>query len=117
MPNYNENTLVGEIITYQRSNKVIIENNLDQIPIITFMEQIISILPDNTKVIIGRTKCEDSLLNPYEELNLLNPVTDEIIGTAKYVDAQILLYSVYRHIANKRDSKLTITSEANYGEA
>ena len=116
MANYNENTLSGDITTYQRSDKVVIDNTLDKIPTITFLEQILSILPDGSKIITGRSKCSDSMQNPYEEFNLLNPMTDEVLGVARFIDAQVILYSIYRYVADKRDTQQTISGEPTYAE-
>lgn len=104
MANYKESTITGAVSDYQRSNKVIIANELDSIAEITFMEQILTSLPDGRKIITGTTKCSDSMYNPQEQFNLLHPETDAILGTATYMDVYVTLYSVYRYIAAKRDA-------------
>ena len=104
MANYNEKTVNGVVSDYQRSNKVIIVNELATTPEITFMEQIITSLPDGRKIVSGQTKCSDMMSNPLEPFDLLNPETDEVIGTGKYMDAYVMLYSIYRHVADKRDN-------------
>lgn len=106
MANYNETIVDGSISEYQRSNKVIIMNELDQTPEITFMEQILMSLPDGRKIITGNTKCYALMENPVETFNLINPQDDTIIGEAKYVDVYVLLYSLYRYVANKRDNPI-----------
>ena len=104
MANYNQNTISGDVSEYQRSHKVIITNELDGIPEITFMEQILTFLPDGRKIPTGNTKCVDQLVDPLEEFILLNPNDDTILGTAHYQDTYVLLYSLYRHVAAKRDA-------------
>ena len=104
MSNYKETTVAGQYTEYQRSNKVIVTNELGGVPEITFMEQSIGTLPDGTKIVPKTTKCSDQMQNPMEEFNLLNPEDDSIIGTAKYLDVYVLLYSLYRYVANKRDN-------------
>ena len=106
MPNYNEHSVSGEYYEYQRSNKVIIMNELDSVPEITFMEQVIATLPTGEKMNMRKTKCVDTLSNPLEEFNLLHPFDDTIIGTSKYQDVYVLLYSLYRHVADKRDNPI-----------
>ena len=104
MPNYKEQTVSGEYYEYQRSHKVIIMNELNTIPEITFMEQVLATLPTGERINLRQTKCLDSLANPDEEFNLIHPFDDAIIGIAKYQDVYVLLYSLYRHVADKRDA-------------
>jgi hypothetical protein len=103
MSNYKEQVIQGEYSEYQRSSKVIITNELGQLPIVDFMEEVVATLPSGVKIVTKRTKCDDTFSNPVEEFNLLNPTDDTILGTAKYQDIYVILYSLYRHVANKRD--------------
>lgn len=104
MADYNEKIISGQYTEYQRSNKIIVTNDLGSIPEITFMEQIVGTLPDGSKVTPRNTKCVDQLMNPAESFNLLNPIDDSIIGSLTYQDVYITLYSLYRHVAAKRDN-------------
>ncbi len=106
MPNYNQQSIDGTVTDYQRSNKVIVINELNEIPEITFMEQIVTSLPDSRKIITGTTKCSDKMIDPTEAFNLLNPEDDSVIGMSNYQGAYILLYSLYRYVASKRDTTL-----------
>lgn len=103
MANYKEQVVTGEYSEYQRSNKVIITNELGGMPEITFMEQVLAALPNGQRLQVKQDKCVDQLLDPAETFNLLNPTDDSIIGTAQYQEVYVLLYSLYRHVANKRD--------------
>lgn len=104
MADYKAKTVSGEYTEYQRSNKVIITNELGGLPEVTFMEQVLGTLPDGNMMQVRATKCVDNFGNPIEEFNLLNPLDDTILGTAKYQDVYVLLYSLYRHVAAKRDA-------------
>lgn len=105
MANYRQQSIDGTVSDYQRSNKVIVTNELDDIPEITFMEQIITSLPDGRKIKTGIDKCTDKMVDPMEAFDLLNPTDDTVIGTAHYQDAYVLLYSLYRYVAAKRDAQ------------
>jgi hypothetical protein len=111
MANYKETVIDGVVSEYQRSNKVIIVNELDQTPEITFMEQILMSLPDGRKIVTGHAKCSDLMGDPTELFPLLNPQDDTVIGEARYVDTYVILYSLYRHVANKRDNPPILVDE------
>jgi len=104
MANYKERAVTGEVQDYRRSNKVIIVNELGGIPEVTFMEQDMTFLPDGRKLVTGSDKCSKAMLDPTVEFNLLNPETDEIIGTSTLMQVYVLLYSLYRHTADERDA-------------
>ena len=104
MSNYKETVVQGEYSEYQRSNKVIITNELGGIPEITFMEQVLATLPNGQQLQVRQDKCTDILQDPAETFNLLNPQDDSIIGTAQYQEVYILLYSLYRYVGAKRDT-------------
>lgn len=104
MPNYKEQVTTGQYSEYQRANRIVITNELGGMPEITFMEQVLATLPNGQQLQVRQDKCVDQLIDPMEQFNLLNPETDEVIGTAKYLDVYVLLYSLYRYIGNKRDS-------------
>lgn len=104
MANYKQTTVTGDVQDYQRANKVVIANELNAVPEITFLEQIITTLPDGRKITTGKDKCGATLADPAETFNLLNPETDAVIGSANYLEVYILLYSLYRHVADKRDA-------------
>jgi hypothetical protein len=103
MANYKEQIITGEYSEYQRAYKVIITNELNKLPVIDFMEEVIATLPSGGSVIVKRDKCDDTLSNPVETFPLLNPNDDSVIGSAEYQQIYVMLYSLYRYIANKRD--------------
>lgn len=112
MADYKETTINGQYSEYQRSNKVIVMNELGGTPEITFMEQVIGTLPDGTKVTPRTTKCADQMTNPAESFPLLNPLDDSVIGSLTYQEVYVTLYSLYRYVAAKRDAAAVIPPEA-----
>jgi hypothetical protein len=102
--NYNENSITGELYSYRRCLSVGIENPYKQIPKINFWEQDISILPNGKEIqeLVGST-LSTTMENPITEFNLINPTDDSIIGTAKYQDIYVMLYSLYLKLAKERD--------------
>ena len=88
---------------WKRSNIVKITNELGQTSSIHFKEQ--WVIDDGTdKIIQPAGQCSDKLENPLETFNLLNPDTQEVIGSMSYQEVYIALHSLYRHVAGKRDA-------------
>jgi hypothetical protein len=63
-----------------------------------------------------------SLKDPNVTFDLLNPNTDEVLGTSKFADAYVLLYSIYRYLGDKRDDrdaklKLLATAKSEFDVA
>lgn len=104
MADYKEQIITGQYSEYQRANKVIITNELNQIPIIDFLEEVIATLPSGQRLVIKRDKCDDMMGDPSEQFDMLNPLDDSVIGTGTYQQAYVLLYSIYRYVAAKRDA-------------
>lgn len=107
MADYKETTINGQYTEYQRSNKVIVMNELGGLPEITFMEQVIGTLPDGSKITPRNTKCSDTMTNHAEAFDLLNPMDDSVIGSMTYQEVYVTLYSLYRYVASKRDAVVT----------
>lgn len=112
MANYKEQIVTGEVSVYTRCirghfyNKSLVDNNA--ISAISFDEEIVTKLPTGNTFV--EPVSNSQLLQPFgdgtETFNLLNPYTDEIIGTKNFKDVYDLLYSLYRHVANKRDEAI-----------
>lgn len=99
--NYKETSVVGT--KYTRSNRVKIHNPLGSTSSIVFNEENVVITDDG--VISERAgSISESLTNPLETFDIRNPETDEVIGTMTYQEVYVALYSLYRHLADKRDS-------------
>lgn len=105
MAKYKENTASGE--TWVRSNHITIENPLGGVPQIHFREErAIALGPEEvvTKAVgsVAESMTADNLS---ESFPLINPETGEEIpeefGT--YQQLQVLLHSLYIHMAKKRD--------------
>lgn len=101
MADYKEDKIKG----WQRSNYVSIDNSYGLIPKITFKEELI-VRGENGKTLLQEDAgvITEEFSDPTREFNLLNPIDDTVIGTAKYVDIYTILYSLYRDLANKRDN-------------
>jgi hypothetical protein len=105
---YKEKSVTGQ--SWTRSFQVIIENKLNETPYIRFDEEEVFVVGDNT---ITQFK-GDRVVAPFSQENstiefpLMNPITNEVIAgqTAKYEDIFVLLYSLYHHLAEKRDIEL-----------
>lgn len=101
MPLYNQQET--KIISYQRAKQIIIKNELDSPPIITFVEEIIQ---DGVAVGSPKTRPINKKFTPElssEVVDLLSPVTGEIIGQTTYGDIYNSLYSLYFKLAAERD--------------
>lgn len=102
MADYKENILKSK----QRARSVFISNILNEVPTITFEEEIVT--TEGTKLILAvpQGALLESFSVPTESFNLINPETGDTIGSATYMDAYVLLHSIYRHVATKRDAEV-----------
>jgi hypothetical protein len=106
MPNlYKPSDIVAQ--SWQRSNKVTVENELDQVPVITFSEEEVVLIKGN-KVVLNRVLLQENMGDPSKTFDLLNPETDEIIGSASYTQIYIMLYSLYKKLALDRDASIGV---------
>ncbi|MCY1221719.1 hypothetical protein D9M68_468640 [compost metagenome] len=48
--------------------------------------------------------------NALTEFNLLHPDTGAVLGTATFTDAYVMLASLYRHLAEKRDAAAALAA-------
>jgi hypothetical protein len=109
MADYKEQLVTGEIKKWQRSHKAIISNPYNGVPFIVFHEEEKTILPNGETISKELpASLKESLIDPDKTFDLLHPVTDQVIGTAKYQDIYIVLYSLYKMLAIQRDTPVVI---------
>lgn len=102
MSNYKETSISGS--KYQRAKAIIIQNRLDGEKKITFIEELVKIFDNETvKIDVGSVSEKFDETNITEQFNLINPVDGSVISTMTYQDAYVVLFSLYNHIAMKRD--------------
>ena len=108
MPNYKETTqevsIQGVIQEWQRARQVLIKNDYGLVPYIVFTEEKITKYPDGRQTNKDIRSHKAKLDIPTKEFNLLNPETNEVVGTAKYADVYIMLYSLYMSLATEADN-------------
>lgn len=88
---------------YTRASSIVIDNPLAAIPNITFHEQYAT---TDGVAIAGRAGSCWLNLNPGTEptpFDLVHPETGEAVGSMTYGEFQLALYSLYLHVAAKRD--------------
>lgn len=101
---YKQETISGEIIKYRRVGSFSGRNAISEVPSITMNEDEVTILPNGEKIIKERvSQITEFLSNKDEILEMLNPVDDSKVGEIKYSDIYVMLYSLYKKIATKRD--------------
>lgn len=99
--NYKETSVAGT--SWQRAHTINISNNYNEAPVMTFYEEEILEMAGSTyKKDAGNIR--EVLTGPLTEFPLLNPIDGTLIGTAKYQDIQVMLFSLYLHLASLRDS-------------
>jgi hypothetical protein len=109
MANYNETTIAGE--SYQRTNRIIIENPYQGSPEIAFEEQKIFNLGDG-EVLMKPLNQLRVFFNPTEDINIIDPTTN--IETGHIVtmgEIYAMIYSVYWQKASERDALTPVQSE------
>lgn len=99
MGNYKQEKVTG----WQRSKQVTIKNEYKAVPTIEFAEEFIvevdgQLINKKDVGVVGT-----SLKDPSKTFDMLNPENDQVIGTGNYGQAYVILYSIYRHLADKRD--------------
>ena len=112
---YNEQTTekTVKVTTYDRSDQVTIYNPLNGIPSIHYKEEEVRVsqIDDGPTEVASSGRKQGILAeeltpdNLTETFDLRNPVTGELLGTtATYQDLQVAVFSLYYHLATKRDS-------------
>lgn len=101
---YKQTSISGE--SYKRSNKIEVINDLNTPPRIFFHEEkIFNYGDDIAKIQEGL--CAETLTaeNHEETFALRDPQTGDLLGaTATYAQFAAMLYSLYWHVAEKRDN-------------
>ena len=101
MPNYKQSSVTaGEAWT--RAYQVVIENRLDQVPVIVFNEEIV-VNTGTTKVSKHISSVGESFQDPTKTFELIHPETGANLGTASYQQLYVFLSSLYLHVAQNRD--------------
>jgi hypothetical protein len=99
--NYKENAVSGTV--WQRAHDINISNQYNQVPVITFYEEEMMEANGTTyQKEIGNIR--ESMTDPYAAFPLINPNDGTTIGTAHYYELQIMLFSLYLHLAGLRDN-------------
>lgn len=110
---YKETTTTESISTktYQRSYKATVYNPLNKTPSIRYDEETVTEVTEDGATEItsdGISQFLEEQLttdNASTSFNLLNPLDGSSLGTTStYADVQVLLYSLYFHLATERDS-------------
>jgi hypothetical protein len=111
MPDYNEFDAAGR--GWWRASRIVIENPIPGTgtPAITFCEEEAVPLPSGRYGIATVGNLIEPLIasgddqNLGESFPLRNPLDGSLLGpSATYAEAQVLLYSLYLHVAGKRDA-------------
>jgi hypothetical protein len=102
MPNNYKSTSISTE-SWCRSSGVHIENELGQVPVISFTEEEVLVI-NGKKLILGGSLLQENMGDPSKQFDLLNPETDTVIGSATYMDIYIMLYSMYKKLALERDA-------------
>ncbi len=108
MANYRESIVNGA--RWWRARLVSVANEIGKAPTISFAEEEVMQMQGSDEIIklastdIGRSLLTEEFRTPDEEFILLDPDTDEPLGKATYGDLRTILYSMYRHVAEKRDT-------------
>jgi hypothetical protein len=103
MANYKQSIVSGEITSWIRSNTVNISNEYGAIPSISFGEQKITVLPDGTLLCEKRPPIIEMFSDPSKSFDILSPENDAVLGSSTYMELYVLVYSLYRKLANDRD--------------
>lgn len=105
MSEYKEQTISG--IAWQRGYKIVIDNKLGDTPTIIFYEEEAVQLPSGP-VTHHVGQLVEPFVDPAHEYPLLNPADGTPLGaTATYQQLYVMLWSLYMHLADRRDSVAT----------
>lgn len=99
-PNYRETEILAQ--AWRRASQVWIDNPLNGVPSITFVEQ--DVLSAEDTITKREAGSLPAVFDPPTVFQLRNPVTGEELGqTSTHQDLFVLLYSLYIDLAVKRD--------------
>lgn len=101
--NYKESALTGK--SWQRAGRITIENPVSNGKAIIFHEELATQLSDGTMNNVPLGTLREDFIDPAERFQMRDPVSDGIIEgqTLSYGEAYAILYSLYHHVAGKRD--------------
>lgn len=101
MADYKSDQIKG----WQRSKGVTIKNELGEVPSISFIEELV-VQDANGSILFKEDagSLYEELSDPSITFPMLNPADDSNVGTGSYGQAYALLYSLYRFLADKRDT-------------
>lgn len=106
---YNESTkqvkLEGTEKTWTRARLITIDNSLNKIPSISFLEDTVTTKVDGSENHRGGETLKQNF-DPKGSFDLLNPETGAVIGKGTHLEMQVFLYSMYIDLVNKRDAKI-----------
>lgn len=102
--NYNEQKTSGEMTTWIRAKKIMIDNPLHDVPTLSFIEEEVKSFTDKTVILNTINVFSKVLSDPNETFHLLNPATGEALGMQMSVgQVAAALYSYYIALAKARD--------------
>lgn len=102
MANYNEQSGSGQ--SWQRCYTITIDNPYQATPVITFHEELVVQIGDNT-IRQPKTSCRVQF-DPNQTFNVVNPENNINTGaTLTHKDLYVYLYSLYIDAATKRDNE------------
>jgi hypothetical protein len=104
MSNYREEEISTTMKKWRRAYYIGITNDYNTIPIITFHEEDVIEFPVGKLMRTGMSQVYEKCTDPSEVFDTINPYTGEKVGEASYQDLQLMIYSMYLHLAKKRDN-------------
>ena len=105
MADYKETSLTAK--RWKRANRVQIENPIGEGKRITFHEEMVTLLSDDTYNNQPAGNTSEVFADPAAAFPLRDPSTGLLIEGrfATYGDVYVLLHSLYMHLAEKRDDE------------
>ena len=106
MSEYKENAVTGT--KWQRANRISIINEHDRPVVISFQEEELVTIGDQTiknpiPLLLEKTLTQEDMSI---EFNLMNPTTNEVTGsTMTYAELYAAMHSLYFHLATERDEQ------------
>lgn len=109
MANYKQNAVAGT--SWTRARKVTLDNPYGEVPSIKFDEEILVVIGDQVLKQQIDSSYNNGVVGDFSSgmgttFDLLNPETEEKIGTMTYESFYVTLYSMYRHLADQRDARV-----------
>ena len=84
---------------------MVVNNELGEIPLVTFHEQYATVEGEAVDGHAG--SCSMGMpLDPTETFPLVHPVTGDPLGEAEFGTLQVMLHSLYLHVAEARDNPI-----------